>query len=182
MIPYHIVTWKSIRYPSKQTRRFRSFFCNYIDFFSTNPILARARRFDRGSEHCGLCYHTRIAGCTCCACFAENICQQFPQIWYVRQVSVILVLWSVNLVLSLVIRARSVSVYVYIYVSIYSFALFSITKLTAIHNLYPLNRRSLLPSNTNTSYKAGGDAVRWLGMSRWVGAAKSSDASQPVNL
>jgi len=30
------------------------------------------------------------------------------------------------------------------------------------------------PSKTNTSYKAWGDAVWWLRMSRWVGAAKSS--------
>ena len=51
-----------------------------------------------------------------------------------------------------------------------------------VRNLYPPNRYSLPPSKTNTSYKAWWNAVQWLRMSRWVGAAKSSDASQPVNL
>jgi len=65
--------------------------------------------------------------------------QQFPKIWYVSQVSVILVRWSVNSVLSLVIRALSVSVYVCMCVSVCCFALFTIPKLTTVRNLYPPN-------------------------------------------
>jgi hypothetical protein len=40
-------------------------------------------------------YHTRLPVCTCCACFAKNIMsmyQQFPQIWYVSQYGLGLVL------------------------------------------------------------------------------------------
>jgi len=58
---------------------------------------------------------------------------------------------------------------------------FSVAQLTGTSR--SLSTKSLMvlplpPSKTNTSYKAWGVAVWWLRMSRWVGAAKSSDASQ----
>jgi len=127
------------------------FFAITLIFFPQTPCLPVrvGSTEDRNTVGTTLvCYHTRLAGCTCCACFTENMMmmyQQFPQIWYMRQVSVILVRWSANLALSLVIRARSVSVYLCMCVSVCCFALFSITKLTAVYNLYPLNRQSLPP-------------------------------------
>jgi len=87
--------------------------------------------------------------------FAKNMMmmyQPIPQIRYVSQVSDILVRWSVNSVLSLVIRALSVSVYVCMCVPLCCFALFSMTKLTAVHNLYPPSRSSLPPGPVQNQY------------------------------
>jgi len=81
-------------------------------------------------------YHTRLTVCTCYACFAKNMMmmyQQFPQIWYVSQVSVISVRWSVN----------SLS-------RMCSFALFSIAKLT--DGSQSLSTKSLISPPVQNQY------------------------------
>jgi len=83
-------------------------------------------------------------------------------------------------------RGSVLSLVMCMLVSVCSVTLFSIGKLTGISRPLSSTKSFMLwplpLSKTNTSYKALGDAVLWLRMSRWVGAAKSSDTSQPVNL
>jgi len=110
--------------------------------------------------------------CTCCASFPKNMMmmyQQFPRIRYVSPgvVPVPTCCPCCFVVSSLVIRVLSASMYLCMCVSMCSFALFNFALLAG--SLRSLSTKSFMvlplpPSKTNTSYKAWGDAVRWLRM------------------